>query len=128
MKFLNHIIITLTILVLSSCNDFEGDDPNVHGTWSSGLQTYYFNADKTYSYTNNFSGDSINPVYIDSVFGTYTIDTRRSNISMSILGYKLDSNNAIVNQALNGTTWNYSISDDKMDYTSNTSAGTLDKQ
>lgn len=127
MRLLSKLFIVSIFVSLASCNDFDGDDPNVHGTWSSGLQTYYFNSDKTFSYTNNFAGDSINPVNIDSVFGTYTIDTKRSNLSFDIQGYKLDSNNVIVFESLNGTTWNYSISDNKLNYTSNTTAGTLDK-
>ncbi len=127
MRIFRSYIILMSLIGLTACNDFEGDDPNLHGSWTSGLQTYYFNSDMTFSYTNNFSGDSINPVHIDSVFGNYSVDTRRSNLSFEITGYKLDSNDVIVYEAINGTTWEYSINNDQLKYTSNTSAGVLTK-
>lgn len=125
---LKTLFILFTIVGLSSCNDFEGDDANLHGVWSNGLQTYYFNDDMSYYYTNNFTGDTITPVKFDSVFGVYSVDTRRNNITLEITGYRFTGTDSVVYTSLNGTTWNYSISNDKLNYTSNTSVGSLDKQ
>lgn len=124
----SYTLLILLCITLFSCNKFDGEDPDLYGSWSNGIQTYTFNSDKSYSLEYLQKGDSLNPVYADSVFGIYTIDEKRSNLTFDQKGYKLDSNDVIIYQDVNGTTWNYSIDDNLLKYESNTGYGEFTKQ
>ncbi len=125
-RFLLLMTFGFMVLPIACNNDSEGVDPSLVGVWTDENNLYHFKSDLRYGIKYLRKGQGNDSILTDSVFGTYTVDTRRSNISFFQEGFLLRSD-SLVFSALSGTTWNYSISGNQLNYESRTTSGTLFK-
>lgn len=129
MKFLNRFILLAVIFSGCSANQ-DYIDTKLLGKWTDYNNRYQFNPDHTYSINYLRSGLGADTVLIDSVFGTYQLNKKRSNLTFFQEGYRnRNSAGTITYQKTNATTWNYTIENDTVvKYTSNTTLGRLFKK
>jgi len=120
-----YFVILLSLLF--SCRSQDTIDPKLIGKWTDTNTIYEFRDDNTYSTNYLRVGVLPNSVLTDSVFGEYTIETKRSNITFDLRGYR-PKNGVVIDSSLNSTTWNYSIENDTiLNYESNTTLGNFKK-
>lgn len=125
MKLIRYIIVAGVFL--SACKKDDGVDDQLYGKWTDTNTVYEFRDDLTYSTKYVRAGVLPNSVLTDSVWGTYIIESDRSNITFDLKGYR-PKNGEPVEESLNSTTWNYAIENDTiLHYESNTTLGTMKK-
>jgi hypothetical protein len=117
----------ISILFVFSCGTDEGTDPTLVGVWTDENNLYHFRSDERYGIKYLRQGQGQDSITTDSVFGTYSVDTRRSNISFQQEGFVIRPDSLVTRKGA-GTTWNYTISGNKLEYRSRTTVGTLFRQ
>ena len=123
-------ILILTLFVLAvACKKDDSIDPKLLGKWSDFNVRYTFNGDYTYAVNYLRTGAGQDSVLVDSVFGTYSLDRKRDNITFNQKGYRERYSGNIISQEKYANTWNYSFETDTiLKYTSNTTLGVLYKE
>jgi hypothetical protein len=128
-----------TAIASSSCSpeDVGPDDRLSGSSWGDLNATWNFVDDEHYYQqftralgTAQVSGED---EYRDSIFGTYSVDTRRETITFKAEGYKLYhlssgqvTGSEVVMEDVDADVWNYEIEGDSLlRYESNTAMGTL---
>ncbi len=120
-----YIILLLFLSILAQgCGDNTGVDPSVVGVWTDDNNRYHFQADSRYGVKYLRKGQGQDTILTDSVFGTYVVDTRRNNISFNQEGIVLRPDSLVL-RPQSGTTWNYTISGNVLEYRSRTTVGSI---
>jgi hypothetical protein len=122
-------VLFVLFLAIGSCKKDKTIDTQLIGPWSDYNAFYQFNEDFTY-YTRYLKvGSGSDSVRVDSVWGTYSLDKKRVNVTFNQKGYRQKYTGIVYFQAANPITWHYSIQNDTvLNYTSHTSLGTLFRQ
>ncbi len=110
-----HAMFFLALTGLFSCTKEDEFDPELIGTWSNAFQRV------TFLENGRFGQRYTNPSVVnDSIFGTYTVDGKRKNVTLEGEGYRIATSDSIVYQDLTNQTWNYEISGTTMNIESPT--------
>lgn len=130
MYFSKYFLMICTVFSVLSCSkDNSIIDPKLAGTWSDGNVNYSFANDKTFGIKYTRSGTTNNPVTTDSIWGNYTVDSRRKNIYFEANFKTLTQNmDSVIAQRINLPVWNYNFtSDTTMTYKSSSADAKLKK-
>lgn len=127
MKQSQYILLLAISLILTACKVDDSINPDLVGSWENTSVRYTFKDDYSFSQENLRKGDSSNLVVVDSLFGTYVLDNKRSNVTFKPAGYRIDSTGEIITQGLNDQTWEYSIDGSTLSYESPTTLGELER-
>lgn len=121
MRYFRQISLTVIIAALAlACETVSiSPDPQLYGKWGSVGERFEFKEGGSFSQLilrrTSTPKDTANA---DSIFGTYEVDSKRSNISFSITGYRKADTKKIVLKSFNMATWNYSLVADTLKYES----------
>ena len=127
MKQPQYILLLVIAFVLTACKVDDSINPELIGSWENTSVRYTFKSDYSFAQENLRKGDSTNLVVVDSLFGTYVLDNKRSNVTFKPIGYRIDSTGEIITQGLNDQTWEYSIEGNTLNYESPTTLGELER-
>jgi hypothetical protein len=129
MKTLYFRLLTFILCIsLAACSrDEVQPEPALVGQWTDYNVVYTFNNDLTYAMNYLRNGRGGDTITVDSVFGIYRTDSKRKSLSFEIRGYRTKEGQ-LINKSLSGTTWQYNIQDNKLNYQSRTIIGTLFKK
>lgn len=121
------LLYILAALAIVSCKN-DNSDPKLVGTWTDTNLKYVFNQDLTYGVKYLRTGTPYDTVTADTTWGTYVVDSKRSNVSFEVAGVKTRKGELIEKSLLNAT-WNYKIlGDTVLSYRSSTTLGELKKR
>lgn len=124
-----RIFAFIFLAIVCGCKKDTSIDPQLLGLWDDFNTIYTFNNDFTYSQKYYHFGYGKDSVKIDSIFGRYELDRKKSNLFFFQKGYREKSTGLIITQELSGNSWSYNIeSDTILRYTSNNSLGKLIKK
>jgi hypothetical protein len=118
------LLLGALMLPMGCGGDSEGNDPSLVGVWTDENNLYYFKTDLKYGIKYLRKGQGNDSILTDSVFGNYSVDTRRNNVSFFQEGFVLRPDSLVL-KPLSGTTWNYKITGNTLVYESRTTSGTL---
>lgn len=128
MKKISLKLMAAIVFISAACSqETIQPEPALLGQWTDYNVIYTFNQDFSYSMNYLRKGRGQDTVSVDSVFGHYNIDKKRSNISFEVSGYRTKEGQLIY-KPLNGTAWHYNIKDSIMTYQSRTAIGQLYKK
>lgn len=124
------VLATLFGFLVSCAPEEITDDPKIIGTWENPTLRYVFRNDKTYSQIFLRKGRGSDTTRRDSLFGTFSVDGRRSNITFTLKGFRVrdtarsgaDSSFTILREQ-NAGVWNYTVTDSILKYNSGTQRG-----
>lgn len=132
MYFKKYFFIVCAVLftLLFSCKkESEKADPLLLGNWSDGNSKYTFSQNLTFGIKYLRSGTATDSVLTDSIWGKYSVDTKRSNIyfeATQLTEKKQPSK--VVTRKISLPVWNYSFTTDSiLNYSSSSLKGQLRK-
>jgi hypothetical protein len=121
----------LSVCLIVACNSSKEElDERILGQWSDGNTSYHFKANKIFGIKYQRQGLGIDAVTTDSIWGTYQVDKKRSNIYFEAEYLTLKSKpDSVIKRRTNLPVLNYLIQGDSLlNYTSNTIKGSLKKR
>lgn len=122
MRYFRQIAVTTVIAAFAlACETVSiSPDTQLYGKWGSVGERFEFKEDGSFGQLILRKTSSVkDTANADSIFGTYEVDSKRSNIMFTMTGYrKADSTHKIVMKAYNMATWNYSVTADTLKYES----------
>lgn len=106
--------------LLTACETVKiSPDTQLYGKWADIASIYEFRQDDTFSQKLIRRGAiSKDTADADSIFGTYRVESKRSNIIFDMKGYRKRLTGQIVTKSYNMPTWNYSVVADTLKYES----------
>ncbi|TAH25351.1 MAG: hypothetical protein EAZ07_07460 [Cytophagales bacterium] len=129
-KYLLKFLLLIGSFFLLNCEK-EADTPDnrLIGTWSDGNVDYTFSKSMILGVKYKRDGIAQNVIKTDSIWGTYSVDNKRSNIYFNAQFYTEKANpSLIIKKDLQLPVWNYSFSNDStLEFTSNSIRGLLRK-
>ena len=119
----------LTAALFSCTTETDKVDPLLVGNWSDGNTKYTFAQNLTFGIKYLRSGSAVDSVLTDSIWGKYSVDTKRSNIYFEASKLTEKKNpTTIVSRKISLPVWNYSYATDSvLNYSSNSLNGQLRK-
>jgi GH15 family glucan-1,4-alpha-glucosidase len=130
MYFSKYVLIVFVCLLLSSCSkDNSIIETTLIGTWSDGNINYTFATNKTFGIKYKRTGTTTNLIVTDSIWGNYTLDTKRNNIYFEANFKTVNQNpDSIIAKKINLPVWNCIFSSDStMEYRSSSADAKLNK-
>ena len=125
-----YILITLLSVAIFACKkESNFVDPTLVGTWSDGNVNYSFAQNLQFGIKYKRAGSPQDSVTTDSIWGKYSIDSKRYNIYFETNQLTEKRNpSKVIAKVTKLPVWNYSlVGDSVLNYTSNSLNGKLRK-
>jgi len=118
-----------TSLVFGCKKESDKVDPLLIGNWTDGNTKYTFADNRTFGIKYLRTGNTAESVLTDSIWGTFSVDNKRSNIYFEANQLTERKHpNTIVSRKINLPVWNYNFTADSLlNYSSNSIKGQFRK-